>query len=569
MKHIIIGTAGHIDHGKTTLIKALTGRETDRLDEEQKRGISIDLGFTYFDLPSGKRAGIVDVPGHEKFIKNMLAGVIGIDIVLLVVAADEGVMPQTVEHLAILDLLGLEKGFVVLTKTDMVEEEWLELVKEDTRQKLKGTFLENAPILPVSSTRKTGLQEVINLINKMAEEVEERDINDMPRLPIDRVFTISGFGTVVTGTLISGTFHIGDEVQIFPGNEIGRIRNLQVHDEDTKEAYAGQRVAINLAGLKKEDVDRGDVVAYPNSMQDTMMLDVSIKLLDSVPRPIENRTRLRLYIGTKEVLCRVVLLDREELSPGETAYAQLRLEEKTVAKRGDKFVIRFYSPMFTIGGGEVLEPNPKKKKRYDQKALEELKIKHKGERTDIIEKIVLDKSKEFPTLKEIAVYTVMQEEKVKEELYKLKEEKKVLLFKMSKDLYVVHVDYFNDIKDKIVNELSDFHNKYPLRTGMQKEELRMKYIGSARSKLADSFIDLLEEEYIELKNENICLKGFKVEYSQKQKEIRDHILKSFEISKFQPPKMEDVFSNIDCNIEEANQVFLSLLDSKQDRKSVV
>ncbi len=561
MKHFIIGTAGHIDHGKTTLIKAITGRETDRLKEEQKRGISIDLGFTFFDLPSGKRAGIIDVPGHEKFVKNMLAGAIGIDIVLLVIAADEGVMPQTVEHLAILDLLGVKEGFVVLTKTDLVEEEWLELVVEDTRTRIKGTFLENSPIIPVSSTKGQNISKVISLIDKMAEKVKERDIHDMPRLPVDRVFTISGFGTVVTGTLISGIFEIGDEVQIFPGDRIGRIRNLQVHDEDTEKAYAGQRVAINIAGLKKAEIDRGDVVAPIGSMKDTLMLDVSIRLLKDIPRPIENRTRLRLYIGSKEVLCRIVLLDREELNPGERAYAQLRLEEKVVAKRGDKFVIRYYSPMFTIGGGEILEANPTKKKRYDEKALEELKIKDKGEYLDIIEKIILDKSSEFPTLKDISVYTVMPKDRIISEIKKLKEENRIIVFKLSKDVHLIHIDYFNKVKNDIIEELESFHKKHPLKSGMQKEELRMKCIKGARPKIADSFIELLEKEkVIEQKNENICIKGFKVKYTEKQLEIKEYLLDEFKKGKFLPPKKEEIFSDMLYNVNEGEQVFMSLVD---------
>ena len=251
MKHIIIGTAGHIDHGKTTLIKALTGRNTDRLKEEQERGISIELGFTYFDLPSGKRAGIIDVPGHEKFIKNMIAGAIGIDIVIFVIAADEGVMPQTKEHLAILDILGIKKGFIALTKQDLVDEEWQELVTEDIGNAVKGTFLEGAEIIPVSSTKGIGLDKVVEKIDKLADEVEERDNTDMPRLPVDRIFSISGFGTIITGTLISGTFEVGEEIQVFPGNKVGRIRSLQVHDQDTSIVYAGQRVAVNIAGLAR------------------------------------------------------------------------------------------------------------------------------------------------------------------------------------------------------------------------------------------------------------------------------------------------------------------------------
>jgi len=563
MKHVIVGTAGHIDHGKTTLIKALTGRNTDRLKEEQERGISIDLGFTYFDLPRGKRVGIIDVPGHEKFIKNMLAGVAGIDIVMLVIAADEGVMPQTVEHLAILDLIGVDKGFVVLTKTDLVDEEWIEMVKEDIREKLAGTFLEGAPIVPVSSTKKTGIDEVINLIDKLSMEIEDRQVDDMPRLPIDRVFSVQGFGTVVTGTLLSGLINVGDEVEIFPKNIIGRIRSLQVHGVNTETAYAGQRVAINLAGVKKDDIERGDVVAPVNSMKATNMLDVKVKAIDSIDRIIENRTRLRLYIGTKEVLTRIVLLDREELNPGEEAYAQLRLEESVVAKRGDRFILRFYSPMFTIGGGEILEPNPAKKKRYDQKAIEELKIKEKGDLKDVIEKIILDNSKAFPTIKEISKSTAMLEEKVMMDVNNLKEEGKVVLFNLTKDLHVIHMDYYNYIKSMILNHLEQYHKRFPLRIGVLKEEIRSKYLNNAKPLVGEKLIDLLiKEGCIEQRNESLCLKGFEIKYDERQKRIKEDIIDIFREASFSTPKKEELINKMAyVDEKEVEEVFGSLINS--------
>lgn len=562
MKHIIVGTAGHIDHGKTTLIRALTGRNTDRLQEEQNRGISIELGFTYFDLPSGKRAGIVDVPGHEKFIKNMLAGVMGMDIVLLVVAADEGVMPQTSEHLAILDILGIQKGFVVLTKSDLVEEEWLELVKEDVGEKVKGTFLENTPIIPVSSTKKTGLEEVTKLIDKLTLEIDDREIDDMPRLPVDRVFSIAGFGTIVTGTLLSGRFRRGDEIQVFPGNKTGRIRSLQVHDEDTLIAYAGQRVAINIAGLKKGEIHRGDVVAPKGSMKETLMLDVKIKLIKDISRSIDNRTRLRLYIGTKEVLCRIVLLDKDVLNPGEEAYAQLRLEEVVVAKRGDKFIIRFYSPMFTIGGGEILESNPTKKKRFDEEAIKELQIKEEGQSIDIIEKIILDKSKTFPTIKEISTSTAMLEEKVEEEVENLYKYNKVVLFSLTKDLHVIHIDYFNELKKSIIEELEGFHQRYTLKTGMEKEVVRSKFLGNIKPRVGERFIDLLiEKDYIEQDMENIYIKGFQIKYNDIQLKIKDDLIKIYKDSIFTPPKKQDLPKALGYDKNEVDQVFNSLISS--------
>lgn len=562
MKHVIIGTAGHIDHGKTTLIKALTGRNTDRLKEEQERGITIDLGFTYFDLPSGQRAGIIDVPGHEKFIKNMLAGVFGIDIVLLVIAADEGVMPQTLEHLYILDILGTKKGFIVLTKCDLVDDNWLELVEEDIKEEVKGTFLENSPIVKVSSVTRKGIDKVIDLIEKYAEEIEEKDINDTPRLPVDRVFSVSGFGTVVTGTLLSGKLSVGDEVQIFPGNKRARIRNIQVHERDTETAYCGQRVAINLAGLKKEDVERGHIVAPVDSMKDTMMLDVKLKLLKNIDRIIEDRTRLRLYLGTREVLCRAVLLDKEQLGPGEEAYAQLRLEEEVVAKRGDRFVVRFYSPMFTIGGGVVLEANPKKKKKFDEKAINELKLKEMGTSTDIIEKIIEENSKNFPSTKEIAVITAMLEENIKEDINILKNEGKVITFQLTSDLHVIHKNYFDKVVEKILDELSNYHKKYPLRVGMPKEEIRSKFLKDAKPRVAEDFIDLLiKKGYIEQKFENICIKGFEAKFSPEQLKIKDEILNRFDENPYQPPKKEEL-ETINAKKDEINEVFTTLVNNE-------
>lgn len=562
MKHVIVGTAGHIDHGKTTLIRALTDRDTDRLKEEQKRGISIELGFTYFDLPSGKRAGIIDVPGHEKFIKNMLAGVMGIDIVLLVIAADEGVMPQTSEHLAILDLLGIDKGFIVLTKKDLVEEEWIELVKEDVREAVKGSFLENSPIVTVSSITKSGIIEVTELIDELALKVSTREVDDMPRLPVDRVFSIAGFGTVVTGTLLSGKFNIGEEIQVFPKEDIGRIRSLQVHDEDVPTAYAGQRVAINISGLKKHEIERGDVIAPKNSMKKTMMLDVKIKLIKNMDRSIENRTRLRLYIGSKEALCRIILLDKDIINPGEEAYAQLRLEEELVAKRGDRFILRFYSPMFTIGGGKVLEPNPDKKIRFDKNAIEELKIKEEGQSIDIIEKIVLDNSKTFPTLKEISTITAMLEENVKEDIKTLAAKEKVILFTLTKETYIIHIEYFNILKEGILDELKEFHEKYPLKAGMPKEEIRSKFLRNANPRVGDRFIELLVEmNYIDKNMENIQIKGFEIKYNDMQLKIKKELIHFYTSNNFMPPKREDIYTGLKHDKSQVEQVFNSLISN--------
>ena len=360
MKHIIIGTAGHIDHGKTTLIHALTGRNTDRLKEEQKRGITIELGFTWFDLKDHTRCGIIDVPGHEKFINNMVAGVVGMDLVLMVVAADEGIMPQTKEHLDILGLLGIEKTILVLNKCDTVDEEWLSMMEEDVKEELKGTIMEGAPVSRVSAMTGDGIEELKELILHMVkDDVKEKDVNSIPRLPVDRVFSMPGFGTVVTGTLLSGSISKNDTLEVFPIGKECKIRNIQVHETNQDKCEAGQRVALNISNIHKDELHRGCVIAPVGSMENSRLMDVKLTVLKDSNRNIKNRDRLHLFTGTSEILCRAILLDKDELVPGETGLAQLLLEEELATKRGDRFIVRFYSPLETIGGGIVLEQERK------------------------------------------------------------------------------------------------------------------------------------------------------------------------------------------------------------------
>ena len=344
-KNLIIGTAGHIDHGKTTLIGALTGEDTDRLAEEKDRGISIELGFTDLEIDDDLKLGIIDVPGHEKFVKNMLAGAGGVDLALLVIAADEGIMAQTREHLAILDLLNVEHGLVALTKEDKVEDEWLELVIEDTREKLEGTFLEDAPIVPVSGVKGTGLDRLKDEIKEIVGRIPTKDSEDNIYYPIDRVFTISGHGTVVTGTLVSGKIEVEDELKIYPQKKDVRVRSLQVHNEKRDKAYPGQRVGINLAGVDKEELDRGDVMATPESLPVSDFVDGTLKVLKDAPMIVEHGERIRFHIGAREVLGRVYMIDKEEILPGEEALVQYRLEEDIVARYRENYVVRRYSPM--------------------------------------------------------------------------------------------------------------------------------------------------------------------------------------------------------------------------------
>lgn len=490
MKHVIIGTAGHIDHGKTTLIKALTGRNTDRLEEEQRRGITIDLGFTYFDLPGGGRAGIVDVPGHEKFINNMVAGVVGMDLVLLVIAADEGIMPQTREHLDILSLLGIKKSIIVLNKCDLVDEDWIELVEEEIREELAGSFMEQAPLVKVSAATGAGIQELVHVIDSMArEEVEEKDINTIPRLPIDRVFSLSGFGTIVTGTLVSGIISKEDVLEIYPLGKECKIRNIQVHGEDRKECLAGQRVAINLSNIKKSEVKRGCVLAPVDRMKNTDLLDVKLEILESSMRVLTNHARLHLFTGTSEILCRAVLLDKEELGPGESGFVQLRLEEKIAVRRGDRFVVRFYSPMETIGGGVVLEPNPKIKRRFREDAIEELKRKESGSITDIVEMHVKEHGDSLITLAELAKLTALSIEEIEEASKDLKEEGLILEFGLRKDTYLWHGDESRKRLREILEALKAYEVSHPYRYGMKKAQVQVTFFKKTKPAVFDKIID--------------------------------------------------------------------------------
>ncbi len=545
MRNIIIGTAGHIDHGKTTLIKALTGRETDRWEEEKRRGITIDLGFTYFDLPDGNKAGIIDVPGHEKFIKNMLAGVVGMDMVLLVIAADEGIMPQTTEHLNILNLLGVENGIVVITKCDIVDQEWISLVKEDITETISSTFLEGAPIVEVSSKTGQGIEKLIQEIINIADKaVKERELNTIPRLPIDRVFSIQGFGTVITGTLITGILKKGEEVEIYPVNKICRIRNIQVHSSDVEKAYAGQRTAINLSNVKKNEIYRGCVIAPVNSMKNTMMLDVKLNLLKSSKRVVINRSRLHLYTGTSEILTRVVLLDRDELTPGESCYAQLRLEEEIAVRRGDKFIVRFYSPLETIGGGEIIEPLPLKRKRFDENLIEELKIKEKGTGADVIEKIIKE-TKDLLSVSGLAKTTALTETEVQDNIEILEQEEKITLFKVKNDMYVWHKSFEIEIEEKLEKYLFNYHKENKYATGAKKSEIKSKFFPNLKQLLFDVIIQaFVEKGLIKQSDEFISLNYFTIEYDEDYRKIKERVLMILDEVKFELLKIDELAEKI-------------------------
>ena len=534
MKNIIIGTAGHIDHGKTTLIKALTGRNTDRWEEEQRRGITIDLGFTYFDLPSGDRAGIIDVPGHERFINNMVAGVVGMDMVLLVIAADEGIMPQTREHMDILNLLGIEKSIIVLNKCDLVDGEWMELVEEEVKEELEGTFLEHAPVVKVSAATGEGLEVLIDTISQMtSDEMMTKDISTIPRLPIDRAFTLSGFGTIITGTLVSGTITKDDLLEMYPIGKECKIRSIQVHGQDRKECYAGQRVAINLSNVKKREIKRGCVLAPPNSMKNTDLLDVRLNVLESSMRVLTNHTRLHFFTGTSEILCRAVLLDKEEIGPGESGYVQLRLEEEIAVRRGDKFVVRFYSPMETIGGGVILEPNPGVKKRFQEDVIEELKRKESGSSADVIELHVREHADTLITLAELAKLTALSIDEVQEDVIELLSQGLVQAFAMRKDTYVWHTDSIRAAKQTLDQALREYEEKYPYRYGMKKAEVQMTYFQKIKPNVFDKIVEMLiEEGCLKRVDEFLCTPQYQVKKDTRYDKVSGILLDTFTNAKY-------------------------------------
>lgn len=551
MKHIVVGTAGHIDHGKTTLIKALTGRETDTLEEEKKRGISINLGFTYFDLPSKKTVGIVDVPGHEKFIKNMLAGASGLDIVLLVVAADEGMMPQTVEHLDILSYLNIKNGIVVITKADTVDKDMLELVKEDVKDGLKGSFLEDSDIIVIDSVSKRGIDDLISKLDLLTEEVEEKNDSLPARLNIDRVFSVKGFGTVITGTIIEGKISINDELEIYPTRKKAVVRNIQVHRENVDIAYAGQRTAINLSNIKVSDLSRGDILAESDSLLNGMMIDVKLKLLNHPNCKIDNWDRLKLYHGTREILCRAVPLEKESMSEGEEGFVQLRLEEEIVCKKLDPFVIRTYSPMDTIGGGIIIDVSSEKHgiNKSTKRVIEELKIKEGGNDVDILDVYLKNNSSSYPQILDMTAYVGVSKSRIEEILLDLQREGKIVDINSKQ----IHIDHFNILEKKLVSILSKYHEENNLKSGMLKQELSNKLDSSFKTKDIDAFLDIEEEKgIIKVVNNIVSLKEFEVVLDEKQEKIRSDIYNYLESLGYTDIK----------NIEEVS-------NGDKDRKSVI
>ena len=542
MDWFIIGTAGHVDHGKTQLVKALTGQDTDRLQEEKKRGISIELGFASLKLPNENNAAIIDVPGHERFIKQMLAGVAGIDMVMLIIAADEGIMPQTREHMEIIKLLKIKKGLTVITKIDLIDDEWLELIEEDIKEFIKDTTLAHGPILKVSALKNRGIENLINEIQKLAEADTDYNREGQLRLPVDRSFVLSGFGTVVTGTLWSGEAKTGDIVEIQPIGKKSRIRGIQVHGHSQQSAKPGQRVALNLSDVEVDEVPRGSSVVFAGAYAPSYILDAKLQLVESAVKPLKQRQRVRVHLGTSEKLARVNLLNCDDLAPGEEAYVQLQMEEPLIAQRGDRFVIRSYSPMYTIGGGTILEPYGEKLKRFQDEVIETLQIKEESNPEDLII-YTLDKIKDkLLTIDDLSGKLNLGVGLVKDYIDKMED---ILSMEGEGNRYIIGQKTYGKWLTSLCKELKAFHGKYPLRPGLDKEEVRSKLFPSFSIKEFNLLLGTWQKEgKIKTAGVYIYLSDFTSVLDEKTKQLIGLIEEEFLKNDFQPPAFEEACQKI-------------------------
>ena len=559
-RHVVVGTAGHIDHGKTSLVRALTGIDTDRLPEEKARGITIDLGFAFLEEPGGLTIEIVDVPGHERFVRNMLAGVGGIDLALLVIAADEGVMPQTREHLAICSLLHIRAGLVALTKVDMVEADWLELVTDDVGRLLRGTFLEGAPILAVSSKTGQGLDELRTALGALAATVPGRATDQLARLPIDRVFTIRGFGTVVTGTLAAGQLKVDDRVEIFPGGAQAKIRGLQVHGHTVGHAAAGQRTAVNLQGLERAAIERGDVLGLAGSLVASSIVDGKVELLADAPRPLKSRDRIRFHTGTAEVMARVLLIDRAELAPGESAFARIRLEQPVVALPGDRFVVRSYSPVVTIGGGTLLDISPPRVRRKAPALVAHLELLAAGRDDAVVEEHVRQAGPAGVRTASLSGRTGIGPARLRAVLDELQRTARLLA--VDRDWYL-HPDSITRLRALVVAALEQFHRANPLRPGMSREELRGR-AGAADEKVFAHLLGALQAEgLLVVDRDKVHLAAHEIRLSPGQQRAIEQIEQDFLSAGAAPPSPEDALGRAGLQGGEEHELFQVLLDGRR------
>ncbi len=557
-KRIILGTAGHVDHGKTALVRYMTGVNTDRLKEEQTRGITIELGFAPFDLPDGQRIGIVDVPGHEKFIRNMLAGTTGIDMVLFVIAADEGVMPQTREHMDILRLLGVSRGVVALTKIDLVDGEWLELVREDVAEYLKDSPLRDAPVVEVSSVTGQGVDELIRAIGEKCAEVPPRSSRGIARLAIDRAFTMSGFGTVVTGTLWSGSIRLGDTMELLPAGREVRVRSLQVHGEKRETAEAGERVAVNLPGVEKETAERGGWLMTPGAMEESRRIDVRLELLPSAPE-MKNRSRVHVHHGTAEALARVVLLDRDSLPPGESCYAQLELETPLAVLPEDRMIFRFYSPVVTIGGGTVLDPGAHKHRR---KRLEEDLGRLGALQSGDPERILLTSMKKEAepwTMARMAACFASDEAAAEAAAEKLTAEG--LLAALPEETWM-EASALQSLTEKLEGWLRDYFGKYPLRFSVSKREAAQVHFPHMDPRQQRALLRHLEELGMIAQDETgLWPAGWTPKPDSRQQSIMDRVRSLYRETPLTPPRWSEAVAALQIPEREQGEILTWFLRS--------
>ena len=544
MQNVIVGTSGHVDHGKTCLIKALSGIDTDRLKEEQKRGITIELGFANLPNDEGLHIGIIDVPGHEKFVKNMLAGIGGIDLVLLVIALDEGVMPQTVEHFEILKMLHIRQGIIVFTKSDLVDEDWAEMVEEDVNSLVEGSFLEHADRIRVSAYTGENIDILKKMIlDKVRNVGMRRSEPELFRLPIDRVFTMEGFGTVVTGTLLEGSCKAGEDVMLYPEERMIKIRGIQSHNQKEEAAYAGQRTAINLANVKKEDLERGQVLAAPGILTNSIFLDAKVSLFNTTKRQLKHGDRVHVNYGSAQTIAKAVLLDKDAIGAGESAYVQLRFDEPIAVKRGDRFIIRFYSPVETFGGGIVLDACPGKHKRHQEELIQALAIRETGTDDEVLELVLKEESIHFPSVHDLASKLNWNDAETEARMEKLKKQKKVLSLN---DGNFFHKDFWDKVTAKTNELLAAFHRANPIASGMEKEEFKSRILDSfylKDYKKGDVILnELIKRGIMTANGSAVAMAGFSAQYSDEHSDMRNVLLQTYMAAGFEAPSTDDVMA---------------------------
>ncbi|MDO4581736.1 MAG: selenocysteine-specific translation elongation factor [Bacillota bacterium] len=560
--HIIVGTAGHVDHGKTELVARLTGINTDRLPEEKKRGMTIVPGFVPLILPDGQRLGLIDVPGHERFVKNMLAGVAGIDMVMLVIAADEGVMPQTREHLHILHLLDVSRGVVVITKSDLVDGEWLDMVREQAAELIAATSLKDAPIIAVSSISGQGIEELRQILQQLAAQVEQKPASGHFRLPIDRVFTKSGFGTVITGTLWTGVITDGERVQLWPSGAEARVRGLQVHGDKVGQAYAGQRTAVNLSGTEAELAPRGGWLAAPGLLKESYRLDVALRLL-AEGKPLQQRARLRVHHGTAEALARVNLLDREELAGGESCFAQLELEAPLPPLRGDRLVLRSYSPMLTIGGATVIDANPRKHRRFDKGELETLAALAGADRGGQLLAVAL-RQKAPLNAAALAEQAQLPLAEISGALPGLCADGSLLSLEVDGVSYYFSAEKAEQRLAAVQRLLADYHRKYPLRSGVTTAELRSRALDGWSVKQLNALLALWQQRgCIRVNGQTAAAADFIPQPDAAQRQLLDKLLAAYQQSPFAPPETAEVVAALRLPAEQLSELLGWLVEQEQ------